>query len=198
MLPKRHKATELNVLNDTTEYELPEVMMFLKRALMAGAMVLTTAVAANAADIPMMPEPVAPAPPPAPTFNWAGPYVGAYGGYLFGPNFFQIGGQAGYNFVSGGFLGGAEIQAGAIIAGGVAFEGNLNARIGAILGSNFLLYGEAGVGTFAFTTFTYTFGGGVEVGVGSSTSLFVETKGLGAFGGGCCAITVQTGVNFHL
>ncbi len=174
--------------------------MFLKRTLAAGALVLATAVTANAADLtPIMPAPVAPAPTmPAPTFSWGGIYVGGYGGYLFGPGYPQLGAQVGYNFVSGAFLAGAEVQAGALFAGGIAFEGNLNARAGVLLGGSVLLYGEAGVGTIAFGPFTYTFGGGAEFAVGHSASLFVETKGLGIFGGSCCAITVQGGLNWHL
>jgi opacity protein-like surface antigen len=202
LLPGNHVTTALLVLvsiSDSQVRNLMEATMFLKRALMAGAMVLTTAIAANAADLtPITPAPP-PAPPPAPTFNWAGPYVGAYGGFVFGPGAIQAGAQAGYNFVSGGFLGGIEIQAGVFAPiPGVTFEADLNARVGAVLGGNFLLYGEAGVGWLAAPgAFIYTFGGGAEVAVGTSVSLFGEVKGLGAFGGGCCIITVQGGLNYH-
>jgi outer membrane immunogenic protein len=171
--------------------------MFLKRTLVAGALVIASAVAANAADIPPMTPTPPPAPPPAPTFSWGGPYVGAYGGYIFGPGFPQFGAQAGYNFVSGGFLGGVEVQAGGVFVGGLAFEGNLKARAGAVLGSSLLLYGEAGVGWLSTGVFTYTFGGGAEVALGTAVSLFAEAKGLGVFGGGCCLVTVQGGLNWH-
>ena len=81
--------------------------------------------------------------------------------------------------------------------GGLGFEGNLNGRLGAILGGNILAYGEAGVGVITPGAFTYTAGGGVEVAVGPAMSLFGETKLLGTFGGGCCGFTVQGGVNWH-
>ncbi len=73
--------------------------MFLKRTLAASAIVIATAVAANAADIPTMPEPMTPEPMmPAPSFNWGGAYVGGYGGYVFGGTWSQVGAQAGYQF----------------------------------------------------------------------------------------------------
>lgn len=172
--------------------------MFLKRTLLAGTVVLATAVAANAADIPMMPEPMTPEPMmPAPSFSWGGAYVGAYGGYLLGPGAAQAGAQAGYNFVSGGFLAGIEVQAGALFIG-PAFEGNVNVRAGALLGDSVLLYAEAGLGTIGLVSYTYTFGGGAEFAVGTATSLFIEAKGFGILSGSCCAITVQGGLNFHL
>lgn len=170
--------------------------MLFKRTLAAGAFVLAAATAASAADLgPIVVS--APPPPPPPTFSWDGPYVGAYAGYLIGPGVVQIGAQAGYNFVSGGFLAGIELQAGALISGGVAFEGNANARLGAILGGNFLLYAEAGLGVILPGGVTWTAGGGGEVAVGSNVSLFAEVKALGVFGGGCCIVTVQGGVNWH-
>jgi opacity protein-like surface antigen len=106
--------------------------------------------------------------------------------------------QAGFNIARGALLAGVELQAGAMFAGGtVVFEGNLNGRLGAVLGDRFLLYGEAGVGTIGFSTYTYTFGGGAEVAIADAISIFAEAKGLGAFGGGCCVTTVQVGLNWH-
>ena len=65
--------------------------------------------AAGAADLPTIPT--APPPPPAPVapaFDWAGPYVGAYGGAILSPTVGQAGIQAGFNIVRGGFLAGIE------------------------------------------------------------------------------------------
>ncbi len=174
--------------------------MFLKRTLVAGLVVAATTVAANAADLtPLAPAPMAPQPMMSPTFSWGGPYVGAYGGYLFvGPGYGQAGAQAGYNFVSGGFLAGLEVQAGALIQSGIAFEGNLNARAGVILGSKLLLYGEGGLGWIpASSNFTYTFGGGAELAVGTALSVFAEGKAFGVLGGTCCGVVVQAGINWH-
>ena len=168
--------------------------MFLKRTLAAGAIVVASAASAYAADIPM--APVAPPPPPAPVapvFDWAGPYAGVYGGFFFGPGLIQTGVQAGYNFVSGGFLAGIEASAGAVISGGIGFEGTLNARLGAILGSRVLLYAEAGFGYIVPPgAFLISVGGGAEFAVGQSASVFAEAKW---YGGG---ITVQGGLNWHL
>jgi opacity protein-like surface antigen len=176
--------------------------MNLKRTIAAGALVLMSAVGAIAADIPA-PIAVTPPPPPppapmAPAFDWSGPYVGAYGGYVFGGVWIQAGVQAGYNMVRGNFLAGLEAQAGAAFLGGtVAFEGNLNARLGFVLGSRFLLYGEAGLGiVIPAPVYLWSAGGGLEIGLGTSASLFAEAKVVGAFGGGI-GYSVQGGLNWH-
>jgi outer membrane immunogenic protein len=173
--------------------------MLIKRAVAASAMLMAGIVAASAADIPpIIPPPSPPPPPPAPTFDWTGPYVGIYGGHILSTPRNQAGVQAGFNIARGALLAGVELQAGAMFAGGtVVFEGNLNGRLGAVLGDRFLLYGEAGVGTIGFSTYTYTFGGGAEVAIADAISIFAEAKGLGAFGGGCCVTTVQVGLNWH-
>lgn len=172
--------------------------MLFKRTLAAGAFVLTSAFAAQAADLTPIMVSAPPPPPPtiaAPMFNWAGPYIGAYGGYAFDYTFWQAGVQAGYNFLMGGFLAGVEAQAGVAFGGGFAFEGDLNARLGYLLGSNLLLYGEGGLGWIGAPIFTA--GGGVELGVGPAMSVFAEAKAMGTFGGGFGGVTVQGGMNWH-
>ena len=160
----------------------------------AGALMMTSG--AMAADLPVM---VA-APPPvvtAPAFNWAGAYVGAFGGWSIG--IFDAGVQAGYNMVSGGFVGGIEARVGAGFAGGAFAFGTLSARAGFLAGPNVLLYGAAGIGIASIGAVTfYTVGGGVEFAVGSNMSLFVEGRALGLFGGGCCGASIQAGLNWHL
>ncbi len=173
--------------------------MKFKRTLAAAAIVLGSAVAANAADIPMAPPAPPPPPPPAPSFDWSGPYVGAYGGYVFGVGWIQTGAQAGYNFDMGGFVAGIEGQLGAVwTLPGLIGEANVNARAGVVLGDA-LLYGEAGVGVL-FPGFvpTWNAGGGIEFAVTNDISLFGEAKALGFFGGGVFGVTVQGGLNWHL
>ena len=176
--------------------------MNIRRILTAGALAIATtftAATANAADIPMAPVAPPPPPPPAPVFDWAGGYGGIYGGASVGVGLFgHVGAQVGYNFVSGGFLAGIEGQAGALIAGGgVGFDGRVNARLGAILGDKVLLYAEAGAGIWWPVALPYTFGGGIEIAVGQSASIFAEAKGYGLFGGGCCGIIGEGGINWH-
>ena len=173
--------------------------MLIKSTLSAGAFVLMNAIAANAADLTPIMVSAPPPPPsiPAPTFDWAGPYIGAYGGYTFGFGFGQAGLQAGYNFVmGGGLLAGIEAQAGVAFGGGLGLEGDLNGRLGYILGGNFLLFGEAGLGIISGTPI-YTAGGGMEVAVGQSVSVFAEAKAMGTIGGGIGGLTVQGGLNWH-
>jgi hypothetical protein len=167
--------------------------MSLRRALFAGVMALSVGTA-SAADPLMLGSQSG-----AAGFSWAGSYLGLYTGWLFTPlgTVDRIGGQAGYNFVRGRFLIGIEGHGGAIFTVGPgAAEVELSARLGAILRSRFLLYGEAGIGMVADQG-TYTFGGGVEVAVGDSFSLFAEAKRFGTFASGCCNNTVQLGLNFH-
>lgn len=169
--------------------------MFLKRTLAAAAIVLGTAAAANAADIPMTPV-APPPPPPAPVFDWSGPYVGAYTGWMFGPGLLQTGVQAGYLFDMGGFVAGVEAQLGADFAfPGVLGEANLNARAGYAF-NQLLLYAEAGVGILYPVVWTWNAGGGVEYALDSGISLFVESKAVGAFGGGIFGVTLQGGANW--
>jgi len=172
--------------------------MMLKRTIAATALVLGSAVAANAADIPMAPAPPPPPPPAAPVFDWSGPYVGAYAGYVFGVGWVQTGVQVGYNFDLGGFVAGIEGQVGPTFTfPGIAAEANVNARAGIGFGQT-LLYGEAGVGYLFNAGFaTWNAGGGIEFLVNSDVSLFTEAKAIGAFGGGIFGVTVQGGVNWH-
>ena len=156
---------------------------------------LASVAAASAADLPVMVvEPAAP--PPAPVFSWAGPYVGAFGGFTFGL-VGDAGLQAGFNFVNGGFVAGVEARAGVGFAGPVFFT-TVGGRAGFLVGERALLYGAAAVGYLpVIPAFFYTAGGGTEVAVGTNLSLFAEARALSAFGGGCCLLTIQAGFNWH-
>lgn len=172
-----------------------------RRTLAAGAFVLLSGVAAQAADLtPIMPAPVAPTVTPVtPSFGWGGLYVGAYGGYSFIPGIADAGMLAGYNFVSGNFVGGVEGRIGAGFGGPAAFYGSLNARAGFLATPNLLVYGVGGVGYIpAVTTVIYTFGGGAEYAIGNGVSVFGEARALGAIGAGCCGVSLQAGVNYHI
>lgn len=175
--------------------------MFIKRAAATAALVLAGTIAANAADLsPAYPAPApAPAPyVPTPSFDWSGPYVGAYTGYTFGAGFAQLGAQAGYNFMFGTtFVAGIEAQAGGFWAfPGLGGEANLNGRVGAAFG-NTLVYAEAGVGLLYPVAWTWNAGGGVEYAFNNGMSVFGEAKAIGAFGGGYIGTSVQGGLNWH-
>jgi outer membrane immunogenic protein len=175
--------------------------MFIKRILIAGAFVVGTAFAANAADLPHPPM-AAPAPPPppmaAPAFDWSGPYIGAYGGLTYGlASYYEFGVQAGFNMVRGKFLAGIEAQVGAIWAGGFGYEVAVNSRLGFILGQRFLLYAQGGVGFNNGVGLLWTAMAGMEFAIGDTWSLFAEGGYAGAFGGGLFAYVFQAGVNWH-
>lgn len=173
--------------------------MIFKRILIAGAFVVGTAAAASAADLPT--PPMAPPPPPpmaAPAFDWSGLYFGANGGVFYtGSIYPSVGAQVGFNMVRGSFLFGVEAQAGVIFAGGIAPEIYLNGRLGFILGDRVLLYGEAGVGFIVGPGPVWDAGGGVEIGVRDTLSVFAEAKVVGSFGGGLAGYSITGGVNFH-
>ena len=181
--------------------------MLFKRFAVAGAFVVAAAASAAAADLPTIPAapPPPPAAPVAPAFNWSGPYVGVYAAGIFNPPgdpIIPVGAQAGFNFVRGSFLAGAEVY------GEYRFwdvenhwSAGANARVGGVLGERLVLYGEAGVGwVSALGGFpVWTAGGGLEIGLGRNASLFTEVKAIAPFnaGPGARGIQAQAGVNFH-
>ena len=185
-------------------------MMRVKRTLFAGAFLVASAAVASAADLPVAPLPP---PPPmvTPAFDWSGPYIGVYVGLLrqqsavtVPPPVPRAGIQAGYNIVRGNFLGGIEIQAGLYgFSAPLTLEGDLNARLGFILGQRFLLYSEAGLmvlltPSIPSTTLLWTLSGGLEVALGQSWSIFAEGGIARPFGGGLQALVVEGGINRHL
>jgi opacity protein-like surface antigen len=165
------------------------------------------ALVATSAGAAGLPGPVSVPPPPAPTgFDWAGAYVGTFTNPVFRFNpwtfgFLQSGVQVGYNFVNGNLLFGIEGQVHALYTPSPfmfgAVEGVLTARLGAVIGEQTLAYAETGV-LFSPATSTTVFltGGGLEVGLGESVSLFGEAK---AFF--CCGTTrgiqFSFGLNYH-
>jgi opacity protein-like surface antigen len=179
--------------------------MKLKRTIAAVALALMSAAGAQAADIPapIAITPPAPPPPPAPiapAFDWSGPYVGAYGGFVFGAvGWYQAGVVIGYNMMRGNFLAGLETELGAAFGVAIAFEGYANGRLGFVLGSRFLLYAEAGAGALVPAGgFLWNAGGGVEVGITSGMSLFVEGNALFAGAATYVGTAVQAGLNWHV
>lgn len=161
------------------------------------ALALTSGAALAAEPAPVLVISAAPLPVPVPTFEWAGAYAGAYGGAILG-DAYQAGLQGGYNFTTGAFLYGVEAQLGTAFSGGFVLEADLNGRAGLVFGDNFLGYGEAGVGYLGGGNgYIYTLGGGMEIAVGQSISIFGEAKALGAFGAGFTGATVQAGINWH-
>lgn len=173
--------------------------MIFKRFLIAGAFVVGTAAAANAADLPM--TPMAPPPPPpmaAPAFDWSGLYFGFNGGVFYtGTIYPSLGAQVGFNMVRGRFLAGIEAEAGVIYTGAIIPEAYLNGRLGFVLGERVLLYGEAGVGFIFGPGPVWDAGAGLEIGIRDTLSIFTEAALIGAFGGGTVAYSITAGVNFH-
>jgi outer membrane immunogenic protein len=127
----------------------------MKRMLLAGAIALSAAVPALAADLPVAPPAQAPAayvPVVAPVYNWTGVYIGINGGYAFGDTNWSPAGFTGTgNFdTNGGVAGGTagiNFQMGQFVLG---FEGdfdwsgisgsttNTTATISGICGPGFL------------------------------------------------------------
>ncbi|MCW5716210.1 MAG: hypothetical protein KIS68_00110 [Bauldia sp.] len=167
------------------------------KALVAGiAGTVMMATAASAADIQV----IVPAAPPvvvvpvAPSFDWAGLYVGAYATGPF--EGIEVGGQAGFNFVRGNLLFGAAAQVGAISFQAITVGGT--ARAGLLLGQTdrILVYAAAGAKFIPAGPVTlFTAVGGVEIGIGERLSVFGEAGA--SFLGGPFP-TFRAGINFHL
>lgn len=185
-------------------------MKFAKKILagMAGTALMFSASAALAADIqPIIPaQPPVIVVPPATGFDWAGPYVGAFVTLEiltdpFDINAVAAGGQVGFNIVRGSFLFGPQLRLGVFIPE-TDFLVTIGPRVGVLLGAEdrILVYAAASFGWIPNApdpgTF-YTFGGGVEVGIGERFSVFAETRALGVMDVGCCGIITTMGANFH-
>jgi opacity protein-like surface antigen len=176
---------------------------------LASTFLAGTAAAAMAAGAALAQEPprvTAPPPPatapilPPPAiavFDFGGVYFGAYGGRIAGSA--MMGALAGFNFVNGNFLAGVEGRLGVALAEPAALNVEVNARSGFILGRRFLPYVVAGAGRdFGAAVNYYTFGAGLEVGLGASLSVFAEGRGRG-FGGtsNCCVGVFLAGFAWH-
>lgn len=173
-----------------------------KRILASLAVTVAASTAALAADVaPIVP----PAPPPVvvaapvPVFDWSGPYVGTRAETLFcsGLCWVNLDVHAGYNIVVGRFLVGLEAGAGSYVLSGQGYSLGASARAGLVLGRA-LAYGKAGILAYGPGTPSYylTFGGGIEVGVGRSLSVFVGVTAQRSFGGGLYP-GIEAGLNFH-
>ena len=70
--------------------------------------------------------------------------------------------------------------------------------MGVVLGTNILLYGQAGIGTFVNIPI-WSLGGGVELALGTNLALFVEGKAMWFLGGGAGidAWSIRGGVNYY-
>ncbi len=181
-------------------------MQFLRSIMLGIAGSVVIASGAMAADVP--PIAVVPAPsivvaPPPPAFDWAGPYVGAYGYTAFPfqtPFGATLGLGVGYNMTIDRFVVGAQFGAEMNVGvyDGYAFVGA--ARAGVLLGSNVLAYGTLEVGYYfgAGTATFWGFGGGLEVALGNSTSMFAQFGQQRELGGpGVDAPYLRIGFNFH-
>lgn len=158
----------------------------------AGAILLGTA--ARAAD-PIVIPPPAPPPPmivsPA-GFDWAGPYAGATYLRAADPAY---GGQVGFNFIRGNFVGGAELAL--LNSPGNGWVLVLSGKAGIPLGATgrALLYGTAGyIMQLGPAPDFLVAGVGLALALGDRVSIFGE--GLTTIGFGCCVI--RAGINFHL
>lgn len=180
----------------------------IKQIILAAAAGTAFAAAAHAAD-PILPAP-APAPiySPVSSYNWDGFYIGGNAGAQFSGNtHYVFGGFAGFNFVDGSWLYGAEFQAD-YVAGGqgfVAWEYAGLARVGTLITPETLVYGAAGINyrdsvpPNAIEGWGYSFGGGFEVAVTENVAVRGELLGQGTFdyeGGRPYAAKAKAGVLF--
>ncbi len=168
------------------------------------AMMTGTAMAADA-NPAALPSPVPTVPPPTTSFAWAGPYVGAYGGYNTHIPPGAAGILAGYNFNTGKFVIGIEAQFGVFFPSGGGppgpdAEASINLRTGYLITDRLLAYGVAGVGTVFCCGFPYwSAGGGAEFAIGSKISVFAEARAFNGFGvAPPVGLMLRGGINLHI
>jgi hypothetical protein len=126
----------------------------------------------------------------AQTGDWEGPYAGAFLGYISFPSMIA-GAQAGYAFeIDEGIYLGPEVDSFYIASTG-ALAGSATARLGAALSDEVLLYGRVGVFGFTGGTTGWLAGGGAEVSLGDSMSLFA---GADRYDCGCVYTVMRAGV----
>jgi opacity protein-like surface antigen len=164
--------------------------MIFKRTLAAGAFLIATAIAANAADLPHAPMAPAPPPPPpmaAPAFDWSGPYVGAYAGMMIG-NGFMFGADAGYAFQFGRFVASVEAAVGTTTAG-PPLHLNAWARLGPTLGERAWIYALAGWSNWG----PLEFGGGMAFALRDNLTFHTDVTVY------CCTspIMIKAGLDWH-
>ncbi len=180
--------------------------MFFKRTLAAGALVIASAVAANAADLtPIMPAPAAPAPmAPAPAPSWTGAYFGGFGALTvpFGggpPVFGTLGVIGGYDIQAGNFVFGFSTRPSITFLGGpflLNTDGNI--RAGYLINNRLLAYAVTGLGVSFPGPAYWNLGGGVEFAVNDTIHVFGEVKRAWATGGGGpIGTAVVTGITFR-
>ena len=167
------------------------------------------ATGAMAADVPPLVV-AAPPPPPmaAPAFDWDGLYVGVGAGTdvpflpaeYFGA---QVGGTVGYNFVAGQFVAGVE---GGLLVGvgnwaGAPLFYYSNVRAGVLLGEKLLAYGFIGIHGDLDGYRGWHFGGGLELALGNSWSVFADLsrgRELGCMDCGFNDWFSNIGIRWHL
>lgn len=182
-------------------------MRFAARLATTTALV-TLAGSALAADIVIVPPPPAPIPIIIEDPAFAGPYWGVYGGIWNGgvqrlPQIRpMVGTQFGYNFAANSLRFGFEIET-EYYRGGIGpaalVDATANGRVGLVLGTNIMLYGQAGIGTFGNIP-SWSAGGGIELALGTNLALFVEGKAFFFMGGGAPVVdawSVRGGVNYY-
>ncbi len=146
---------------------------------LAGSLLFATGAAA--ADLPMTPPPPPPMAPPAPSFDWAGPYVGAYAGVSNYTPWFEGGTVAGYNAVFGHVLVGFDLRLGIYLPGpasSFAWQIGPGVRAGVLLGDRALLYGRLAGHYIPGWGVSWSAAGGAEFFVSHSISLFAEVQTL--------------------
>jgi hypothetical protein len=169
------------------------------------------ATGANAADPTPAPTVVATPPPAASTagqaFDWSGLYFGVFHGAFFGPSFnfngWDTGLQIGHNWVRNNLLFGVEAAAGLFYVlnpfDRSSLYGELDARVGALVGDRAIAYAELGVARYLTPSSPVWLpvGGGIGFAVSDTLSIFGEAKVHLAPGFGVYGYTIHVGVNLH-
>ena len=113
--------------------------------------------------------------------DWSGGYVGAYAGAGYSGNETIVGLVGGYSWQTGIFVYGAEVDAFSANPSGDT-EVFLNARAGAGIGENVLVFAKVGRGQYNGSTQLYGAGGGAEYAVNQNLSVRFDHEWHNALG----------------
>lgn len=145
-----------------------------------------------AADVLLLPEPIA----ETSSFSWEGPYVGGFiGGYPTAAQW-AIGGEVGYNMLaSDNILLGVSVQAAWYLTG-YNPEAFIKGRAG-FVANRFVIYGFGAAGNYVGGPGLYGAGIGVEVAATDTISFDAEGGIYTLAGGGGSFGRIETGLRFH-
>jgi opacity protein-like surface antigen len=169
-------------------------MRSIKIALLATAAVAALSSATFAADL-IVDTPSAPVIDNS--FNWDGPYIGAFLQGQTHPSAFGLGVDFGVNALMDNILVGGEIS-GAIAWPNHVASGQGTVKIGGLISDQAAIYGYTGIGSKQYSSWYVPVGAGLEVAINDNTTIKGEAQyNFDLNHSSQNSATVKVGLNWH-